>query len=70
MKVKDLYERMKMAMESGHAEDEVVLPVVLKEATFGPSPCVKIKDMAFGFDWDNKKVFLYPEKKVTPHEGS
>ncbi len=64
MKVKDLFEKLKEAVENGHAEDEVVVPVIVDEAVFGPSPTVSIQDMSYGFDWDSKKVFLTPQRPL------
>lgn len=45
-------------------EAKVVIPV-LRPNTPGGTPCVGIKSVDIGFDWDNNKLFLVPEHQIT-----
>ena len=44
--------------------DEVCIPIQTVNA-FGGTPCVDIKSAHKGFDWDDTKFMLYPEKDVS-----
>lgn len=65
MQLNDLlqaFERMKT--ENSRRPMKVVIPVV-RPGTLGGTPCVEVKQVAAGFDWDAGKVMLYPEHELT-----
>jgi hypothetical protein len=43
---------------------EVVIPVKKLHATIGGTPNVSVISINSGFDWDNGKLFITPEKPV------
>ncbi len=64
MKVKDLIAELNQC----NPEDDVVIPVELGYPTLGGHPIVNLSRIERGFDWDSRKVFLYPDegKSLTP----
>lgn len=65
MTVYELYLLTKEMVESNQGNTKVVIPLSSKEASFGPSPTVEIKDYVHGFDWNSGKLFLQPQTPVT-----
>lgn len=45
-------------------ERTVTIPVTLPYVTAGGSPCVALKSVNVGFDWDSGKIFLVPEEPL------
>jgi hypothetical protein len=43
---------------------KVAIPVKKLYATIGGTPCVDVESVSIGFDWDNGKLFVKPEKPV------
>ena len=43
---------------------EVVIPVKKLHVTIGGTPIVSVVSINAGFDWDNGKLFINPEKPV------
>jgi hypothetical protein len=43
---------------------EVVVVVKLPYATVGGTPCVEIKNVSMGFDWDAGKFQLFPAENL------
>jgi hypothetical protein len=48
-----------------YSDPEVVIPVKMPYATVGGTPCISVKAMSKGSDWDNGKFMLYPEEKLS-----
>ena len=50
---------------SGKATEDlqIVIPVA-RYGSIGGRSCVTIKSIDIGFDWDNGKIFLVPEKEL------
>lgn len=47
------------------APDGVNVSIVVKTAgSAGGTPCVGVKSMQSGFDWDNGKLMIFPEKDL------
>jgi hypothetical protein len=46
----------------GVADNRLV--VVVLNSGFPATPCVEVKDVGFGFDWDAGKIMLYTEPSV------
>jgi len=46
-----------------------VVVVVKTAGTVGGTPCVNIKNMQFGFDWDKGKLMIFPEKDLRTIEA-
>jgi hypothetical protein len=45
-------------------EHRLVVPYDPGHSTVGGHPCVPVVAIHFGFDWDNGKVFIQPEKNL------
>lgn len=60
MKVKQLRE----ALSDVSDESEVVI-LDTRFGTIGPSPCIGVRGISEGFDWDNGKLIIHPEKRMT-----
>lgn len=45
---------------------EVCIPI--KQRTMGGTPHVKVKSIFPGIDFDNGKIFFYPEEDLKKHE--
>lgn len=75
MELKTLYEIVERHMikcEQTHTDPtsiEIVIPIK-SVRSIGGTPCVDIKSIVKGFDWDNNKLMLYPEKdlSLTDHD--
>ena len=65
MDAKTLYEKLKIAVESGQGHLKIVLPVSSEGSHFGPQPTVEVEDFSYGFDWNSGKIFLHPTTPVT-----
>ena len=64
MKVQELIDALER-INNFHPNQEVFIPVRAKFTTIGGSPCVGLKHVNAGFDWDSGKVFLVPDSEVT-----
>jgi hypothetical protein len=70
MNLKELKEQVDWLYESQlrhnyPAPDGVTVSIVVKTAgTVGGTPCVGVKSMQSGFDWDNGKLMIFPEKDL------
>jgi hypothetical protein len=45
--------------------------LVVSQGSAGPTPTVKVSDVAFGFDWDTGKLLIHTQEpviKLTPEE--
>lgn len=47
---------------------DVVVKITYPNTTLGGTPASPIKHAYFGFDWDNGKFILIPQKDLTPTE--
>ncbi len=45
-------------------EPEVVVSV-FSPGTAGPHPCIPVRDVYMGFDWDSGKLIIHPEQPLT-----
>ena len=63
MTAKDLYDILKIQVESCGKGDQIV-GVKLCERTIGATPIMPIALATAGFDWNCGKFILYPEKPV------
>ena len=61
MKVSELREMLNKAAPD-HDDWNVV--VVTKEPSIGPTSVVPIKTAGWGFDWNSRKLMLWPEKDL------
>lgn len=66
MTLQELYNIVEQAMlHCTNPEDiRVCIPIQTLNAISG-TPCVDIKSIHKGFDWDNNKLMLYPEKDLS-----
>lgn len=64
MTAKELHGILAELIERGHGNNVVRVPVIPPGTPIGPSPTVEITEVASGFDWDAKTVFLHPEKEL------
>ena len=75
MNLKELKEQVDWLYESQlrhnyPAPEGVNVVIVVKTAgTVGGTPCVNIKNMHAGFDWDNGKLMIFPEKDLRSIEA-
>jgi hypothetical protein len=75
MNLKELKEQVDWLYESQlrhnyPAPDGVTVSIVVKTAgTVGGTPCVGVKSMQSGFDWDNGKLMIFPEKDLRSIEA-
>ena len=53
-----------------HAPEDITVSIVVKTAgTVGGTPGVGVKSMQSGFDWDNGKLMIFPEKDLRSIEA-
>jgi hypothetical protein len=53
-----------------HAPEDITVSIVVKTVgTVGGTPGVGVKSMQSGFDWDNGKLMIYPEKDLRSIEA-
>lgn len=70
MNLKDLFDIVERAMihcdrrHQDPTEINVCIPIQTLPA-IGGTPCVDIKSVHNGFDWDMGKLMLYPEKELS-----
>lgn len=62
MKLKELRDIL-AARDFWDDDLEVVIPVKVA-GSVAAQPCVKLKNLHAGFDWDKGKLFLYPEVEL------
>lgn len=61
----DFIERLTSAMRHPQRHTlSVVIPIKKLYATIGGTPSIEVVDVNIGFDWDNSKIFIKPEKPV------
>ncbi len=46
-------------------DPEVVIPVKMPFSTVGGTPCIAVKAMSRGSDWDHGKFMIYPEERLS-----
>lgn len=63
MKLSQLIETVNKMIESQICADPEVM-VILSEPGMPATPCVKVKDVSLGFDWDHGKLMLRTEEPV------
>jgi len=67
MNIKELKDQVDRLYENqclfshNHPED-ITVGIVVKSGGVGGTPIVGIKSIQAGFDWDNGKLMIYPEK--------
>lgn len=49
-----------------HEDQDVVIQVKLPYATVGGTPCVGVKNVSHGFDWDAGKFMLLTAEPLSP----
>jgi hypothetical protein len=75
MNLKELKEQVDWLYESQlrhnyPAPDGVTISIVVKTAgTAGGTPGVGVKNMQAGFDWDNGRLLIFPEKDLRTIEA-
>ncbi len=75
MNLKELKEQVDWLYEhqlrrNQHAPEDITVSIVVKTAgSIGGTPCVGVKSMQTGFDWDNGKLMIYPEKDLRSIEA-
>ena len=65
MKLSDLKKIINLYPEREDENCKVVIQIKLPYSTIGSIPCVDLKSASMGFDWDNGKFILFPEKELT-----
>lgn len=70
MNLQEIYDAVEHAMmqcqqrNQDPSEIRVCIPIQTVNAV-GGTPCADIKSVYKGFDWDNNKLMLYPEKDLS-----
>lgn len=67
MKATESLECLQRTLEhagSRGVEMELVIPVV-SQGGIGGTPCVTVKSIHAGIDWDNNKIFVRPDQELT-----
>ncbi len=61
--------KMLLERHSQHIKEyddpEVVIPVKMPFSTVGGTPCIAVKAMSRGSDWDHGKFMIYPEERLS-----
>ena len=74
MNLKELKEQVDRLYEhqlfQHHVPKDITVSIVVKTAgTAGGTPGVGVKSMQSGFDWDNGKLMIFPEKDLRSIEA-
>ena len=75
MNLKELKEQVDWLYENQllrhhQAPEDITVSIVVKTAgTVGGTPGVGVKSMQSGFDWDNGKLMIFPEKDLRSIEA-
>lgn len=75
MNLKELKEQVDWLYENQlrsyqHAPEDITVSIVVKTVgTVGGTPGVGVKSMQSGFDWDNGKLMIFPEKDLRSIEA-
>lgn len=67
MKLKDLLNQLNAhagSISNFNKEWTLHIPIV-NQGSIGGTPCVPVKSIGIGFDWDDRKIFLWPEHTLT-----
>lgn len=65
MQIKQAIQHLQQAAEQGKGRHLKLCIPVFRPGWLGGTPCVEVKDIQLGFDWDASKVMLVTEEQLT-----
>ena len=67
MKLSELYRLVNLHHQPGrpHLDQDVVVRISMPYATIGGTPCIGVKQVSPGFDWDAGKFILITEEPLS-----
>jgi len=68
MKLRDFKRRIDAYVDSLQEHQDPNVVVAISGSGIGGTPCVNIRSISMGFDWDSGKIIVYTEGKLLKRE--